>query len=761
MGSGAREHCIAESLSKSSELYAYCKNFNPGIRKLAKEFVLGDELEAKKIAEYAREKKVDFAVIGPEAPLEQGVVDCLEENEIPCIGPVKKAAKLETDKLFCRELLRDNKIDCNPDFSVFKNSEEVENYLLHQERAVIKPLGLTGGKGVKVMDEVSKQGAINYAKALIQKDGIVLVEEVLTGEEFSLQAFVFDGKLIGMPLAQDHKRAFEGDKGPNCYSEDTEILTDDGWKKFNELQTNTKVATFQPRFRRIRFEKPKERYWKKYCGNMVSLKHREIDLLVTPNHRMFIQPRKGKRNHLIIEARNLKGEFFIPQTGVWVGTTKKFIRIPKSRNHYGHKKPSIKIAFDVWAKFLGLFLSEGCVVDGRVYVCQSKNSKHLAAMKKILEKMPFKITYEENRFRINSRQLADFLKPFGHAHEKYVPDYLKNSKPKFIDSFLTAYCRGDGDIHRGQMRFRSSSKKMIGDLQELFIKTGKVGIITVDKRTELNSKIHNKTYSIRPMYALEVKKRNRTSIRKNNIRLKDYNGFVGCVTVSTGLVIVRRNGRVAICGNTGGMGSYSDSNHLLPFITESEKDAALEFMKRTVQALQKIGINYRGVLYGQFMLTKNGPKLIEYNARFGDPECMNVLPLLKEDFTEVCGKMIDGSLSNLSFERKATVVKYVVPKGYPVEAKGNEKITVDERAFDGVSTRMYYASVNENNGEIFLTKSRGVAVLGIADSIYEAEEKAEKGVKAIKGNVFYRPDIGKRELVEKRIAHMKSLLTIH
>ena len=556
VGGGAREHAIAKRLCESSELISAMKHKNPGIMRLAKKVLFESDTNAEKIAEFAAAEKPDFAFVGPDAALGAGVADAIEAKGIPCVGASQKAAMLETNKLFCRQFLKDNGINCNPDFFAFDDAQEAVGFLKGMEKAVVKPLGLTGGKGVKVMGtQVPKQEALDYAAMLVKKDGMVLVEECLEGEEFSLQAFVSGESVVEMPLVQDHKRAFENDKGPNCYSEDTEILTESGWKTFDKIGKETKVAIYQPRFRRIRFEKPKEVYWKKYTGEMVSLKHREIDLLVTPNHRMLIKPRRSVGKFRVIEAKDLKGEFFIPQTGVWIGTTKKNIIIPKLRNKYGPRKKSIKIPFETWAEVLGLFLSEGYTARDRVYICQSKTSKHYNDMKKVLEKLPFKVTYRKDRFRINSVQLASFLKCFGRAREKFIPDYIKNAKRNIIEIFLQTFLKGDGNIHRGQMRFCSSSKKMIDDIQELLLKTGRVGIITRDKRTTMLSPINHKTYVARPMYAIEVKKRNKTSIRKNHIRTVEYNGFIGCVTVSTGFVIIRRNNRVAICGNTGGMGS--------------------------------------------------------------------------------------------------------------------------------------------------------------------------------------------------------------
>lgn len=206
--------------------------------------------------------------------------------------------------------------------------------------------------------------------------------------------------------------------------------------------------------------------------------------------------------------------------------------------------------------------------------------------------------------------------------------------------------------------------------------------------------------------------------------------------------------------NTGGMGSYSDSNHLLPFIEESEYQKCLQIMTDTINSIkEETGEYYKGILYGQFILTERGPYVIEFNCRFGDPEAMNVLPLLKTDFIEISEGIADGNLKKVDFENFATVCKYVVPGGYPDSPVRNAKLNIG----DIEDALLFYASVNEKGGDIYTTSSRSLAVVGIADTIYDAEIKAEEALSNISGNIHCRHDIGKKELIEKRINHMREL----
>jgi phosphoribosylamine--glycine ligase len=209
--------------------------------------------------------------------------------------------------------------------------------------------------------------------------------------------------------------------------------------------------------------------------------------------------------------------------------------------------------------------------------------------------------------------------------------------------------------------------------------------------------------------------------------------------------------------NTGGMGTYSDANHSLPFLTENDIVEAHQINTQTAKAVKdKFGEGYQGILYGGFMATASGVKLIEYNARFGDPEAMNVLSLLDSDFIEICNGITDGTLENLDvkFQNKATVCKYAVPEGYPNSPVKNELINISKiENPDG----LFYASVDIQNGKLVEAGSRTVAFVGVADSISNAENIAEKEVSAIDGPLFHRSDIGTDMVIQKRINHMRSL----
>ena len=433
IGNGAREHAIAEAILRSSHsptLFAYMKSNNPGIAALAERVKIGSYSDLQAIRDWAKASGVAFAVIGPEDPLQNGVVDVLAEVGIPSVGPTKNLARLETSKSFTRNLLAKYGIPGNPRFGNFSSAAGIEAFLDQMEDVVIKPDGLTGGKGVMVQGDhfSSRKEALAICRAILNEHPWVTIEEKMEGEEYSLQCLT-DGKtVVATPPVQDHKRRFNDDKGPN----------------------------------------------------------------------------------------------------------------------------------------------------------------------------------------------------------------------------------------------------------------------------------------------------------------------------------------------TGGMGSYSCADHSLPFLKPQDIEAGLAITQQVAEAVyRETGQRYRGVMYGGFMITKHGVQLLEYNARFGDPEAMNILPLLKTDFGDVCQAIIEGTLDKIKIEfaAQATVCKYIVPQEYGLP-QGDQGIpTREEKIEIGPlsGARLYYSSVDSRADGLYMTTSRAIGVVGIANELAEAEKIAETAANAIKGAVSHRSDIGTEALVEKRVRHIKEL----
>ncbi len=196
--------------------------------------------------------------------------------------------------------------------------------------------------------------------------------------------------------------------------------------------------------------------------------------------------------------------------------------------------------------------------------------------------------------------------------------------------------------------------------------------------------------------------------------------------------------------NTGSMGSYSIAGGLLPFVGQADRDAALDVLRDIAVAMQEEGDAFRGIMYGQFMLTSDGVRLIEINARFGDPEAINVLTLLDTDLYEICRAMVEGRLSEIDirFEDAATVCVYVTPRGYGVDAEAGAELQIDEAAIAAQDVIPFYAKVDEVDGRILTTRSRAIGLLGTAVSVGEARRHVAAALKAISGPYHARSDIG-------------------
>lgn len=208
--------------------------------------------------------------------------------------------------------------------------------------------------------------------------------------------------------------------------------------------------------------------------------------------------------------------------------------------------------------------------------------------------------------------------------------------------------------------------------------------------------------------------------------------------------------------NTGGMGSFSDVDHGLPFLKPADIEEAKRLNERVADALLKeIGEPYKGVLYGGFMATSKGTMVVEYNARFGDPECLNLMSLLESDFVSLLEAVIDDTLDTVKAKsrKKASVCKYAVPEGYPDKPVKGFEVNIDAVS----DCDLYYGAVDIKDGRLIGTGSRTVAVVATGDTITEAEAIAEAQINRIKGPLFHRKDIGTPELVQARIDSMKAI----
>lgn len=188
--------------------------------------------------------------------------------------------------------------------------------------------------------------------------------------------------------------------------------------------------------------------------------------------------------------------------------------------------------------------------------------------------------------------------------------------------------------------------------------------------------------------------------------------------------------------NTGGMGAYSP----LPFITKADEEFALQkIMLPTAKAMIAEGCPFKGVLYGGLMKTPNGIKVVEFNARFGDPETEVVLPRLTADIVDIFTAIIDGTTPVLTWDKRAAIGIVLASKGYP----NNYEKGFEIKNLDRVDTTVYHMGTKRENDKIITNGGRVLFVTALADTLKEAREKANAEVAKIDcENLFYRTDIG-------------------
>lgn len=219
IGRGGREHTIAWKVNQSENVTdVFVAPGNDGMIDIAK-LVNIDEGDHEALISFAKKEKIDLTIVGPEVPLTNGIVNEFRKENLPIFGPTKEAAIIEGSKSFTKDLMKKYNIPTAA-YETFTNFEEAKAYVEKVGAPiVIKADGLAAGKGVVVAMTIEEAVVSLHDMLLDDKYGdasaSVVIEEYLEGEEFSLMSFVHGNKVYPMVIAQDHKRAYDGDKGPN------------------------------------------------------------------------------------------------------------------------------------------------------------------------------------------------------------------------------------------------------------------------------------------------------------------------------------------------------------------------------------------------------------------------------------------------------------------------------------------------------------------------------------------------------------------
>ncbi|MFQ6042239.1 MAG: NAD-dependent epimerase/dehydratase family protein [Candidatus Poribacteria bacterium] len=347
-----------------------------------------------------------------------------------------------------------------------------------------------------------------------------------------------------------------------CYDDKTEILTEDGWKLFEDLEENDKVATRSKDNRKLVFKKPNSIHEYDYQGKMYYQKNGRVDFCVTPNHRMFTQgcSRASYEGLRLETVQDVEGRTRVYDIGFdWEGKDQEYFILSSTDG----ESTEIKIPMDLWLKFLGWYISEGSIRQRndrpnnyRVTIKQNIHAENIDELEEILLSLAEVLGRELRKrqdgncyvFSIGCKQLASYLSKFGKAAEKYIPKEIKQLNKDLLNSLLLSLIEGDGWKHtpasnRENYRYFTISKQLADDVQEIALKCGYGAIVSYSES--------KKGYQINICQTPRI----HVNHGESTDGYVDYDGKVWCVNVGgDGIVFVRRNGKPVWSGNT--MGEY-------------------------------------------------------------------------------------------------------------------------------------------------------------------------------------------------------------
>lgn len=353
-----------------------------------------------------------------------------------------------------------------------------------------------------------------------------------------------------MAIAVRIARAFtQKEKVAFCYDDKTEILTKDGFKDFKDLTDNEVVATLNPDTGFLEYHAIEKKVEYYYAGKMIHFKGQRVDLIVTPDHKIYRKFRLKNGYHFkSIEASNaLKRKVMTQMTSScrWQGEKISEFSIPKIAGQTRPTKDICSFMANDFVRFMGWYLSEGFCINrkGRyeIGVAQDeKNAQNSEEIFSIIKKLGFTPYRNSHHICFSSKELTQYLSQFGKCKEKYIPNWIKNLSLNLLELFVDSIIKGDGTFEKGRWRkFYSTSKKLIDGMQEILLK---LGYSTTVKEYNGNG------FSKGKIYHLNIGKE---KIIGSWPKEEDYNGYVYCVTVPNHIILVRRNGKIVWSGNCG------------------------------------------------------------------------------------------------------------------------------------------------------------------------------------------------------------------
>ena len=339
-----------------------------------------------------------------------------------------------------------------------------------------------------------------------------------------------------------------------CYDDETEILTCNGWKYFDDVSVNDEVWSLNNKGY-LEKAKVKNKYRYDYSGDMVRFKSKSVDLLVTPNHNMFVRESKGANQYSDFKfkrADSLLGKHFrLKKNAKWIGLGGGYIAVPAFTNNCNYKKNKLVLDKGDFFEFMGYYISEGSGNGNRIHLAQLRKSKAWLPIKMCLERLGFSYKIQRDGFLVYDKQFCSYVKQLvsGTAFGKIIPKFMLKQSRKNLKRLFDALMLGDGCGHV----YVTCSPKLKDDFSELCLK---LGLSTTFKKNSfyVGRKALNGVGRF-PIYFISINNsQNEPRFNhhsKNQVFLEGYNGIVDCVGLDKNhIVYVRRNNRSVWSGNS-------------------------------------------------------------------------------------------------------------------------------------------------------------------------------------------------------------------
>ncbi len=689
------------------------------------------------------------------------VADKLRADGKKVVGGSSFTDRLENDREFGQQELAKVGVSILPSWNFSDFDEAIKFVQGNPERYVIKPSGRAQNEKelLFVGQEEDGNDVINvlahYKKNWSNKIRNFQVQKFASGVEVGVGAF-FNGKDFAMPINInfEHKRLFPGEIGPStgemgCYDDQTEVLTDNGWKLFKDLSYDDSICTLRPLDHIIEFNKPEAIVCYSHHKKLVSIRNNTLDIAVTLDHNMYVctqeNARNGSRRFDFMKARDLQYQSVIKRTGAWIGIEQAYFSLPSvALAHYEgravvlHETAEISIPMDDWLAFMGLWLSEGSASSGYKVSISQKKPEKTKRIQELLDRLPFRFSEGRSEFYCFSKQLHSYLVSFGKAYQKSIPRFIKELSPRQIGIFLDWFALGDGTMMKNGFRiFYTSSRKLADDIQELLLKVSRVGTVkTRERYGRIWIKDHFAT-ATRPQYEVIERVRKLDSwLDKRDIRIVDYDGKVYCATVKNHIMYVRRNGKPYWCGNTS--------------MLWSQKSKIFELtLGRMKERLVESG--YVGYIDINCIANTKSIYPLEFTSRFGYPTISIQMEGVTSEWGKFLSSLAGGNGNELRTKKGFQVGVVVALPPFPFNDERTFKKYSEDAAIlfkkqnntDGV--HLGEVKRSENDWRVAGRSGYCLIVTGSGHTMEDARNQAYNRVSNIMiPNMFYRTDIGRR-----------------